>query len=332
MWLNAMASVICDRNFRLRACSHPASSTVYLTCLSSPYMPDTLQYCHGTSFSAVSCCSKGNEWNHPLLSYRSCIQIWNIWKLSWQTLEEVPLGFLFDTTLYVALKIFPKAYENPGSLHSFLIYFHPYLVKLDLLVSAAGVGWRGCHIFQKTGTTLQQCCQCWSVTVSLPLSSGKQARCHTSCLSQHRGTHPSGHECWQCLCSPSSGSLCHVHQVTASPVSHLPLLLPVHLSSCKMLPLKSVISSCGLWVFLKDKGEKRCQNDPKLSVYCGFVTKQCSFLLWVQHSCDEAYWSRWSKCALLGLCSPLTHDFMIIQCDDVQSIHSWVLLSLLSYM
>lgn len=27
----------------------------------------------------------------------------------------------------------------------------------------------------------------------------------------------------------------------------------------------------------------------------------------------------------------LSHDFMIIQCDDVQSIHSWVLLSLLSY-
>lgn len=76
-------------------------------------------------------------------------------------------------TLYVALKIFSKAYGNPGSLCICLIYFHPYLVKLDLLVSAAGVGWRGCHIFQKSDTTLQQC---WSGTVFLPLSSWKAGK------------------------------------------------------------------------------------------------------------------------------------------------------------
>lgn len=58
---SSMASVICDRTFQPIACSYPVSSTVYLTCLSSPCTPDALQDCHWTSFSAVSCCSKGND-------------------------------------------------------------------------------------------------------------------------------------------------------------------------------------------------------------------------------------------------------------------------------
>lgn len=75
----------------------------------------------------------------------------------------------------------------------------------------------------------------------------KAGRCHTSCPSQRRGTHPSCCEYQQCLCSLSSGSLCHACQVTASPVSHLRLLVPACPSSYEMFYLKCshVVSGCG---------------------------------------------------------------------------------------
>lgn len=171
----------------------------------------TLQYCHWTSFSVVSCCSSAIEWNHPLFPCRSWIQIWGIWELSRETLEGVPLGgFFFSMAFYTALYILSKAYGNPRSSCSCLIHFHLCLVKLDILLSAAGVGWRGCHIFQKTGIA-QQYCYCWGVPAHcLPIALiRKPRRCHTFWWLRRAGSHCSCCECSHCLCSLSLLCLSH---------------------------------------------------------------------------------------------------------------------------